>query len=330
MKTRKLGRAGLEVGAIGLGCMGMSDFYGVRDDETSIRALHRALDLGITLLDTADSYASGENESFIGRHIRGRREQVVLATKFGHMRDAQGVYRGVSGRPEYVHAACEESLKRLGVDTIDLYFQHRLDPKVPIEDTVGAMADLVRQGKVRFLGLSEVSGETLRRAHGVHPISAVQSEYSLWSRDVETDILPACRALGVGFVAYSPLGRGFLTGQLTRLEDLPENDWRRSTPRFQPEHFHRNLELVQEVERLARSKGCKPSQLALAWVLSRGEDIVPIPGTKKPQYVQENAQALEVALSAEELADIDAVFPPGVASGERYNDWGMSLLDAKA
>jgi aryl-alcohol dehydrogenase-like predicted oxidoreductase len=309
--------------------MGMSDFYGVRDDETSIRALHCALDLGVTLLDTADSYASGENESFIGRHIRGRREQLVIATKFGHMRDAQGVYRGVSGRPGYVHAACDASLKRLGLDTIDLYFQHRLDPQVPIEDTVGAMSELVHQGKVRFVGLSEVSGETLRRAHAVHPISAVQSEYSLWSRDVETDTLPVCRELGVGFLAYSPLGRGFLTGQLKRLDDLPANDWRRSTPRFQPEHFDRNLKLVDEVERLADKKGCKPSQLALAWVLSRGDDIVPIPGTKKPRYVQENVDAIDVTLSPGDLAIIDSVFPAGVASGARYNDWGMSLLDTK-
>jgi aryl-alcohol dehydrogenase-like predicted oxidoreductase len=309
--------------------MGMSDFYGVRDDETSIRALHCALDLGVTLLDTADSYASGENESFIGRHITGRREQVVIATKFGHIRDAQGVYRGVSGRSGYVHAACDASLKRLGVDTIDLYFQHRLDPQVPIEDTVGAMSELVHQGKVRFVGLSEVSGETLRRAHAVHPISAVQSEYSLWSRDVETDTLPVCRELGVGFLAYSPLGRGFLTGQLKRLDDLPANDWRRSTPRFQPEHFDRNLKLVDEVERLADKKGCKPSQLALAWVLSRGDDIVPIPGTKKPRYVQENVDAIDVTLSPDDLAIIDSVFPPGVASGARYNDWGMSLLDTK-
>jgi aryl-alcohol dehydrogenase-like predicted oxidoreductase len=309
--------------------MGMSDFYGVRDDETSIRALHCALDLGVTLLDTADSYASGENESFIGRHITGRREQVVIATKFGHIRDAQGVYRGVSGRSGYVHAACDASLKRLGVDTIDLYFQHRLDPQVPIEDTVGAMSELVHQGKVRFVGLSEVSGETLRRAHAVHPISAVQSEYSLWSRDVETDTLPVCRELGVGFLAYSPLGRGFLTGQLKRLDDLPANDWRRSTPRFQPEHFDRNLKLVDEVERLADKKGCKPSQLALAWVLSRGEEIVPIPGTKKPRYVQENVDAIDVTLSPGDLAIIDSVFPAGVASGARYNDWGMSLLDTK-
>lgn len=326
MKARQLGSLGLAVGEIGLGCMGMSDFYGVRDDETSLLALKCALDMGVSLLDTADSYASGENESFIGRHIRGARDTVIVATKFGHIRDGQGIYHGVSGRPEYVKAACHASLQRLGVETIDLYFQHRVDPLTPIEETVGAMSDLVKEGKVRFIGLSEAGASIIRRAHAIHPVAAVQSEYSLWSRDVETDILPTCRELGIGFVAYSPLGRGFLTGQIKRIADLPESDYRRETPRFEAEHFEHNLKLVTEVERIAGEKACTPAQLALAWVLSRGSDIVPIPGTKKPQYVRQNIEAAAISLTPADIAALDRAFPHGAASGARYNEWGMGLI----
>lgn len=329
MSKRRLGERGLQVFPIGLGCMGMSDFYGLRDDAESKQALRVALDLGVTLLDTADSYASGANETFVGRCIRGRRADVVIATKFGHIRDANGVYRGLSGHPDYVREACHASLRRLEVDVIDLYFQHRVDPQVPIEETVGALSRLVEEGKIRFIGLSEAGPETIRRAHAVHPLSAVQSEYSLWSRDVEIEVLPTCRELGIGLVAYSPLGRGFLTGSIRSAENLPPDDYRRNTPRFQEENLTRNLPLLDKVETMARARGCTPAQLALAWVLSRGLDIVPIPGTKRVRYVRENLAALDLALSAEDVAVLDDAFPIGVASGARYNEWGMGLLDGQ-
>ncbi len=329
MRKRRLGKQGPEVSAIGLGCMGMSDFYGVRDDVESEHTMRIALDLGVTLLDTADSYASGENEKFVGRCIQGQRSGLVVATKFGHIRDENGVYKGISGHPDYVREACDASLRRLGIDAIDLYFQHRVDPQVPIEDTIGALARLVEAGKVRYIGLSEASPQSIRRAHAVHPLSAIQSEYSLWSRDVEIEVLPTCRELGIGFVAYSPLGRGFLTGSLKRREDLPEGDYRLNTPRFDRENLARNLALVDMVESIARNKGCTPAQLALAWVLSRGADIVPIPGTKRARYLRENLAALEVSLSPEEVTALDEAFPIGAASGARYNEWGMDLLDGQ-
>lgn len=326
MDKRRLGQ-GLEVSAMGLGCMGMSEFYAGRDEAESIATIHRALDLGVTLLDTADMYGVGHNEELVGRAIRDRRDRVVLATKFGNVRGADGSFQGVNGRPDYVRQACEASLKRLGVDVIDLYYQHRVDPDTPIEDTVGAMADLVRQGKVRFLGLSEAGPQTIRRAHAVHPIAALQTEYSLWSRDPEDEILPTVRELGIGFVAYSPLGRGFLTGQFKTFDDLAPDDYRRNSPRFQGENFQRNLDLVRRIEEMARSKGCTAAQLALAWVLSRGRDVVPIPGTKRRTYLEDNVGALSVTLSPDDLAAIDAACPPGAASGTRYPEAGMQAVN---
>jgi aryl-alcohol dehydrogenase-like predicted oxidoreductase len=320
METRRLGSQGLEVSALGLGCMGMSEFYGTADEGEAIATIHRALELGITFLDTADMYGWGANERLVGKAIADRRDQVVLATKFGNVRGPAGEFLGISGKPDYVRSACEASLERLGVDTIDLYYQHRVDLETPIEETVGAMAELVAEGKVRYLGLSEAAPETIRRAHAVHPISALQSEYSLWTRDPEAEILPTVRELGIGFVAYSPLGRGFLSGRIRSVDDLDEKDFRRRGPRFQEENLRRNLELVAEVEALAAEKGVTPSQLALAWVLSRGDDIVPIPGTKRRTYLEENAAAVEIELTPEEIERLERAFPVGVTAGDRYPD----------
>jgi len=329
MNTRKLGKNGPNVSAQGLGCMGMSEFYGATDEKESLATLDCALELGISFWDTADVYGYGENEILVGKSLRGRRNKVFLATKFGIVRDkANPAARGVNGAPEYVRSACEASLKRLGVETIDLYYQHRVDQSTPIEETVGAMAQLAKEGKIRHLGLSEASAATIRRAHKVHPIAALQTEYSLWSREAEDEILPATRELGIVFVAYSPLGRGFLAGQIKKFDDLPADDYRRTSPRFMGENFQKNLELVDRVTRIAREKSCTPGQLALAWLLALGEDVIPIPGTKRRTYLQENAGADAVKLTAADLRCIEEVAPKGVAAGHRYNEVMMKLVNA--
>jgi aryl-alcohol dehydrogenase-like predicted oxidoreductase len=320
MKKRALGTGGLEVSEIGLGCMGMSEFYGSHNDAQSIGTIHRALDLGVDFLDTADMYGPFTNEQLVGRAVRGRRDQVVIATKFGNERRADGSWVGINGRPEYVRKACDASLQRLGVEHIDLYYQHRVDASTPIEDTVGAMSELVHAGKVRFIGLSEAAPATIRRAHKVHPIAALQTEYSLWSRDPEDEILPTVRELKIGFVAYSPIGRGFLTGRIRSVDDLDPDDYRRHSPRFQGDNFARNLQLVKRIEELARVKGCTPAQLAIAWVLARGNDIVPIPGSRRVAHLEENVSATRVTLSPDELARIDDAAPKGVTAGDRYPD----------
>ena len=327
MNQRTLGNQGLTVSAIGLGCMGMSEFYGARDDRESIATIHRALDRGVSFLDTADMYGCGENERLVGQAIRSRRDEVLLATKFGNVRDEQGNFLGVNGRPEYVRQCCDASLQRLGVEQIDLYYQHRVDPTVPIEETVGAMGELVLAGKVRYLGLSEAAPATLRRAAKVHPISALQTEYSLWCREVEVEILATCRELGIGFVPYSPLGRGFLTGKIRKTDDLAAGDWRRHGPRFQGENLDLNLAIVRGLEAMAGRKKCKPAQLALAWVLAQGEDVLPIPGTKRRAYLEENVAALEVELTADDLAELDQVAPVGSTAGARYPESSMAAVN---
>jgi aryl-alcohol dehydrogenase-like predicted oxidoreductase len=327
MQRRTLGREGLTVSALGLGCMGMSEFYAGRDDTESIATIHRALDRGIDFLDTADMYGPFTNERLVGKAIRGRRDGVVLATKFGNQRGEDGGFLGVNGRPDYVRKSCDSSLQRLGVDHIDLYYQHRVDRSVPIEETVGAMARLVEQGKVRFLGLSEASASTIQRAHQQYPISALQTEYSLWTRDPEDEVLPLCRELGIGFVAYSPLGRGFLTGRFRSFEDLPEDDYRRNSPRFQGDNFQKNLDLVDRVEEIGRRKRCTPAQLALAWLLAQGEDIVPIPGTKQRRYLDENIDSLQIQLTPADIEEIEEVAPKGAAAGDRYHEAGMRTIN---
>lgn len=327
MVQRTFGRSGLLVSRMGLGCMGMSEFYGPGDERESIRTIHRALELGMNFLDTADIYGLGRNEELVGKAIRDRREKVVLATKFGNVRGKDGSWLGVNGSPDYVRACCEDSLRRLGVDTIDLYYQHRVDPDTPVEDTVGAMADLVRQGKVRHLGLSEAAPATIRRACAVHPIAALQTEYSLWTRDPEAEVLPTCRELGVGFVAYSPLGRGIFGGRIKSLNDLSEGDYRRNNPRFAEGNLSSNLSLVEHLEEIAAGKKCRPAQVALAWLLARGEDVFPIPGTKRVERLEENAGAMEVVLTSEDLSRIDAMFPAGAAKGERYSEQAMRALN---
>ena len=327
MQRRTLGQEGLTVSAVGLGCMGMSEFYAGRDDAESIATIQRALDTGVDFLDTADIYGPFTNERLVGTAIRGRRDTVVLATKFGNQRGEDGSFLGVNGRPDYVRKSCDGSLQRLGVDHLDLYYQHRVDRSVPIEETVGAMAQLVQSGKVRFLGLSEASASTIRRANQEHPITALQTEYSLWSRDPEDEVLPLCRELGIGFVAYSPLGRGFLTGRFRTLEDLPADDYRRNSPRFQGENFQRNLELVQRVEDIAREKNCTPAQLALAWLLAKPDNIVPIPGTKQRRYLDENIQSVQIELTPAELERLGEAAPKGAAAGDRYHEAGMRTID---
>ena len=327
MNFRKLGRQGPTVSAIGLGCMGMSEFYGSTNDDQSIRTIHQALDWGINFLDTADMYGIGHNEELVGRAVKDRREKVVLATKFGNVRGSDGSFQGVSGKPSYVKAACDASLKRLKVDVIDLYYQHRVDPDTPIEETVGAMADLVKEGKVRFLGLSEAAPQSIRRACSVHPISVLQTEYSLWTRDVEVEILATCRELGIGFVPYSPLGRGFLTGRIKSTEDLEEGDWRRNSPRFQEDNLKHNLAIIRRLEEIAAAKKCSLAQLALSWLLAQGGDIVPITGTKRRKYLEENLKALQVTLSEEDLVQIDQAAPLGAARGLRYPEASMKAVN---